>query len=53
MRGEKMADKEIKKNQQVEEVEFEETYLTRRQLVWRAFKKHTLGVIGLVVLIIL
>ncbi len=48
-----MADKEVKRNQQVEEVEFEETYLTRRQLVWRAFKKHTLGVIGLVVLIIL
>ncbi len=36
-----------------EEIEFEETYLTRGQLVWRAFKKHKLGMISLVVLVIL
>ncbi|MCD6449375.1 MAG: ABC transporter permease [Thermotogaceae bacterium] len=48
-----MAGKNLEKKQNIEEVEFEETYLTRGQLVWRAFKKHTLGVIGLVVLIIL
>lgn len=36
-----------------EEVEFKEEYLTRRQLIWRAFKKHHLGIGGLIVLIIL
>ena len=44
---------EKKKNVQQEEVEFEETYLTRRQLVWRAFKKHKLGVFGLWVLVVM
>ncbi len=36
-----------------EEIEFKEEYLTRGQLIWRAFKKHHLGVGGLIVLIIL
>ncbi|RKX48013.1 MAG: ABC transporter permease, partial [Thermotogae bacterium] len=36
-----------------EEIEFKEEYLTRRQLIWRAFKRHHLGVGGLVILIIL
>ncbi len=40
-----------KKN--VTEVEFEETYLSRRQLIWRAFKKHKLGMFGLWVLIVM
>ncbi|MBC7123265.1 MAG: ABC transporter permease, partial [Pseudothermotoga sp.] len=34
-------------------VDFEEKYLSRGQLIWRAFLRHRLGVAGLVVLIIL
>ncbi len=48
-----MAEKKKTSIPSTEEVEFEETYLTRGQLVWRAFKKHRLGVLGLVVLIIM
>ncbi len=36
-----------------EEVEFKEKYLSRGQLIWRAFLKHKLGVVALVILIIL
>ncbi len=42
-----------KRVQETEEVEFEETYLTRGQLIWRAFKRHRLGVGGLIVLIVM
>ena len=45
--------KDRKRAHESEEVEFEETYLTRGQLVWRAFKRHKLGVGGLVVLVIM
>lgn len=51
-----MAEKERKAVQvsnEAEEIEFEETYLTRGQLVWRAFKRHKLGMLGLAVLIIM
>ncbi len=41
------------KKKLTEEMEFEETYLSRRQLIWRAFKKHKLGMFGLWVLIIM
>ncbi len=51
-----MAEKEkraVQVSNETEEIEFEETYLTRGQLVWRAFKRHKLGMLGLVVLIIM
>ncbi|MFN3283282.1 MAG: ABC transporter permease, partial [Pseudothermotoga sp.] len=38
---------------ETEEVEFQEKYLSRGQLIWRAFLKHRLGVVALVILIIL
>ena len=41
------------KKKLTEEVEFEETYLSRRQLIWRAFKKHKLGMFGLWVLVVM
>ncbi|AEH50770.1 ABC transporter permease [Pseudothermotoga thermarum] len=36
-----------------EEVDFQEKYLSRGQLIWRAFLKHRLGVVALVILIVL
>ncbi len=36
-----------------EEVEFQEKYLSRGQLIWRAFLKHRLGVVALIILAIL
>jgi len=52
-----MAVKEPKKNAQVQETKkediFEVQYLNRWQLVWRALKKHKLGLFSLWVLIIM
>lgn len=36
-----------------QKIEFEEKYMTRGQLIWRAFLRHKLGVISLGILIIL
>ena len=41
------------KEKKVEEIEFEETYLTRGQLIWRAFRRHKLGMFGLWVLVVM
>ncbi|HEY8541183.1 MAG TPA: ABC transporter permease, partial [Pseudothermotoga sp.] len=41
---------ETKNNQKIE---FEEKYLTRGQLIWRAFLRHRPGVIALCILIAL
>ena len=41
------------REKKVEEIEFEETYLTRSQLIWRAFRKHKLGMFGLWVLVVM
>jgi len=42
-----------KKNNSNENIDFEEVYLTRGQLMWRAFKKNKLAMVGLWVLIVL
>ncbi|OOC42129.1 ABC transporter permease [Thermosipho sp. 1074] len=44
---------EIKKKNNNENIDFEEVYLTRGQLMWRAFKKNKLAMVGLWTLIVL
>ncbi|QTA37389.1 ABC transporter permease [Thermosipho ferrireducens] len=46
-------EKEKKQKKNNENIDFEEVYLTRGQLMWRAFKKNRLAVVGMWVLIIL
>ncbi|ABR31235.1 peptide ABC transporter permease [Thermosipho melanesiensis] len=42
-----------KKNNETENIDFEEVYLSRGQLMWRAFKKNKLAMVGLWTLIVL